>query len=437
MNINDNIHELFIQASCDNNIIHINSEHAKILGAKNKIIHGVHQLIIVFNILKIEEQQISNYRAHFLKPISVNEEFEIGISRENSHINVNIFNEINDFTKIVIDLIEPTSTNEITKLDRSLIEANYKKMDDVDVSVRFNLNHISKIYPDLFSYISRKFVFNLLTISYYFGVHLETDNLMFVSLNIKLIKGINSDKLVKTKSLNNAELHHLYDGSLVFESIGKKIIFSISRESLVQNDFNLGRYKNQKALVLGGTGSLGKALIKLLIRDQSEIHATYSDLEKLKFGNPIEYNKISFWKYTVNEDLLPDIDGITHLYYFITPRIFSSNKRDFSDGIYQEFLDIYLVNLLKVYEKYRNTNLVMVFTPSTTAIEEKIFNLKEYIQAKNEMERKLTNMNFEIGREIFQFPRLPAFDSSQTINMPLYMRKDPLEIVHEFIVPPV
>ena len=54
MNINESIHKLFVDASCDDNLIHTNSEYAQILGAKDKIVHGVHQLIIVFNFLKIE-----------------------------------------------------------------------------------------------------------------------------------------------------------------------------------------------------------------------------------------------------------------------------------------------------------------------------------------------------------------------------------------------
>ena len=53
------------------------------------------------------------------------------------------------------------------------------------------------------------------------------------------------------------------------------------------------------------------------------------------------------------------------------------------------------------------------------------------------MEKNLTNLNLELGKELFHFPRLPAFDSLQTVNIPLYMRKDPVEIVHEFIIPPI
>jgi hypothetical protein len=436
MNIDESIHKLFIDASCDDNLIHTNGEYAQILGAKDKIVHGIHQLIIVFNFLKIEEQEIINYRVHFLKPISVNEEFEIEINRRNSLINVNIYNERNNFTTIMINVIDPTNPDKISKSSKLLTLSNYKNTVGLESFDRFNLNIISKVYPDLLKYISSQFLLNLLTISYYYGVNLKINNFMLVSLNIKSTEDFNPNKLIKIKSIDNAELHYLHDGKMVFESIGKRISFSESRVSTFRNDINLGSYSNQKALVLGGTGSLGRALIKLLIRDQSEIHMTYNNIARLKHEDFTKYNKITFWKYTVNEDLLPDINGITHIYYLITPKIFSTNKPDFLEIIYQEFLDIYITNVLKVYAKYSNSDLVAVFTPSTTAIEEKTFNLKEYIKAKIEMEKIFATINFDSGKKIFHFPRLPAFDSFQTINIPAHMKKDPLEIVHKFIIPP-
>jgi hypothetical protein len=62
--------------------------------------------------------------------------------------------------------------------------------------------------------------------------------------------------------------------------------------------------------------------------------------------------------------------------------------------------------------------------------------LKEYIKAKIEMEKIFTAINFDSSKKIFYHPRLPAFDSFQTINMPAHMKQDPLEIVHKFIIPP-
>ena len=162
MNINESIHKLFVDASCDDNLIHTNSEYAQILGAKDKIVHGVHQLIIVFNFLKIEEQEIINYRVHFLKPISVNEEFEIEINRKNSLINVNIYNERNNFTTIMISVIDPTNPDKISKSSKSLTRSNYKNTVGLESFERFNLNIISKVYPDLLKYISSQFLLNLL-----------------------------------------------------------------------------------------------------------------------------------------------------------------------------------------------------------------------------------------------------------------------------------
>jgi nucleoside-diphosphate-sugar epimerase len=76
--------------------------------------------------------------------------------------------------------------------------------------------------------------------------------------------------------------------------------------------------------------------------------------------------------------------GVTHLYYYATPRIFVSRREPFDDRLFERFAAFYVTGFARVCDAVRQVvPSLTVFYPSTTAIDEGVRDLTEYAAAKS------------------------------------------------------
>lgn len=215
------------------------------------------------------------------------------------------------------------------------------------------------------------------------------------------------------------------------KAIGRK--FDLYDSSNSNFNLNLGRYGGQKAIIFGGTGSLGSTIAKLLTRDGSQVHITYRSKKKLEAIYGQQLSLIVPWKYDLLKSNFPKVEGVTHIYYLLTPSIFLSNKPNFSTEVLQTFSYYYIDNLRNVISTYSSSSLQYVFSPSTKAIDEPVLNLKEYITIKKDMEFLLKQISYLNPNLTISYPRIEAFESIQTTNISKSDKKPASDIAYKYL----
>jgi hypothetical protein len=432
MKITNIAHYKFIKASLDDNQVHTDINVATKLGANSRIIHGVHQILYILNTLKISEIEISSLNFNFIKPLSAGQDFEIYTNKVENTINFSIENSITIFTSGFLKLhnLEHTINNRLEKPKR--FPYNNENLLEPVKLMEFNLAEIVSLYPWLKEQMSINFLTNLLYISYYFGVEISYKNNMIINVHVSA-NYTQQNSVVRSFSKKHglAECLEINSPNQKIKAIGRK--FELYDSSNSNFNLNLGRYGAQKAVIFGGTGSLGSTIAKLLIRDGSQVHITYRSREKLETIYGQELNLIVPWKYNLLENNIPEVDGITHLYYLLTPSIFLPNKPNFSTEVLQTFSYYYIDNLRNVISAYSSSSLQFVFSPSTKAIDEPVLNLKEYITSKKEMEFLLQQISILNPNLTISYPRIEAFESLQTTNISKSSKKPASEIAYKYL----
>ena len=425
-------HYKFIKASLDDSQVHTDIDVARALGATSRIIHGVHQVLCILNYLKIPEAEISYFNFNFIKPLSVDQNFKIEHNTIGNKIYVRVENSITEFTsgQIVLKNSKPKLNNSFKKL--SLIPDNDKYFPEIFRLNEFNFTAIFALYPWIQDNISTPFLKTLMYISFYFGVEKSSKQLMLVNIQIKENAVQKSSEIQSIERQNGkAEFLTLKSSEKFFEAIGRKYeLYDFKNSNL---NLNLGKYGHQKAVIFGGTGSLGSTFAKLLIRDGSQVHVTYRSKKKLNKIFEHEIGSFTPWQYDLLKSKPPKIEGITHLYYLLSPPIFLSNKPDFSVRISDIFYEYYIDNLKKVIAAYSSSSLQYIFSPSTKAIEDPSLILKEYIKIKTDMEILLKQTSISNPDLIISYPRIEAFESLQTIHMPKFLKKTSSEIAYNHL----
>lgn len=431
MKITKKDHYKFIKTSLDDNQVHTDINVATNLGANSRIIHGIHQVLYILNTLEISELEISSLNFNFIKPLSVGQDFEININRVGNVVNFSIENTITLFTSgyLKLNKLEQTFNN---TLKTTYSSYNNDNLPEPIKLMEFNLTEILILYPWLKKQMSVNFLKNLIYVSYYFGVEISDKKTMIINVHMNVDYTQHDSEIIGFSKQNGvAECLEIKLPDRIFKAIGRKFDLYDSDNSNL--NLNLGRYGGQKALIFGGTGSLGSTIAKLLIRDGSQVHTTYRSMKKLQSIYKQELSLIVPWKYDLPKSNLPEIGGITHIYYLITPSIFLSNKPDFSTEVLQTFYDYYIDNLRNVISAYSSNFLQFVFSPSTKAIDEPVLNLKEYIAVKKDMEFLLQQISYLNPNLTISYPRIEAFESLQTINISKSIKKLPSEIAYKYL----
>jgi hypothetical protein len=432
--ITDSQHDQFILTSLDDNQVHADVTVAESLGANSRIIHGIHQIIFVINRLCINERAVIEFKFNFIKPISVNQNFEMSYNQVGDKIYFSVENSLTQFTSGYF-LMGPqgrASTNWINEKKYQLKELGAPQ--DLSNSIEFDLKHIRELYPLIESAFSQELLRRLLYTSFHFGVVIRSENTVIISVQLKTGEALKNDDL-HTSMKRNGQAQTLkmsFSGKTLIAT-GKKYNQYKLMGSSLRTNLNVGRYGGQKALIFGGTGALGSVISKILIRDQSQVNVTYRSLEKLNKVFDHKLENLIPWEFNLDSSGLPAIEDITHIYFLLTPRIFMSNKPEFSEIAYDEFHKCYVTKIEEIIDKYSKGPLKYVFSPSTIAINQPSIQLKEYIKAKQEMENKLLELTPLNPHLTITFPRLELFDSLQTSNIPEYAKKLPEEIAYRYL----
>ena len=168
------------------------------------------------------------------------------------------------------------------------------------------------------------------------------------------------------------------------------------------------------ALIIGGSRGLGALTARLVRAGGGQPTITYA-VGRSEAEEVAEELGCDILSYDVRLPAAEQLAGLkqrpTHLYYFATGHIFRRPSASFSGDYFAEYARYYVTGFASLLDALRERGVenLVVFYPSTTALDEPVKDLAEYAAAKAAGEQLCRQINEFYGNvhvEIRQLPRL-------------------------------
>lgn len=422
----------FAKISGDLNPIHINKNFSKKTISGEPIIHGMHMLSYILNLLFKKKKIIANHlRISFLKIILEEEKYNFYYNKKDNQILVTQSHIIFIKLDILISKKEILSKekqeyviNKRLSIPKNKSFNEIKKLKNQSFKNVCDTTMVKKKFPYLFKAYGKINAAEFFNLSYLVGMECPGLHSLFYEANILMQKSTKK----RIYNINNYDERF----KLINISIGAKNIQANIKTFLrpapiffpAVNKLSLNIKENEfnsiKALIIGGSRGLGSLTAKLIAAGGGEVTLTYNSSKKeavdlyneiKEFGSKIKIVKFNIYK---SEKLKLYSKNINQCYYYATPKIFSKQNNNFNKNLLNKFLFFYV----KIFKKIiKELNLISndckFFLPSTVAITSIKDEMLEYAIAKLEAEIMISNFSKKIKDKIL-ISRLPRVLTDQT-----------------------
>ena len=199
-------------------------------------------------------------------------------------------------------------------------------------------------------------------------------------------------------------------------------------------------FVGQRALIVGGSRGLGAATAMLLAAGGALPIVTYAtgadEAVALRRDAQSAHRSLETLRFDVASDdvkILAEAAarfGVTHLYYYATPRIFARRREPFDDALFTRFAEFYVTAFARVCAAVRGAVASLdVFYPSSIAVEQSVAELTEYAAAKAAGESVCRQMDRPADGLRIVVRRLPRVVTDQTASIVQAPALDPFDAV--------
>lgn len=440
----------FAKLSNDFNPIHVDPLYAWRSMFGKQLVHGIHQVLICLeDLAKNINEKIFIFKisAKFESPAGVNETICID--------NIN-FSE--------------TYSEYVIKNERGLtlttIKVNYKKKSFNDVKFKRIDYSMSPLEPTNFAkenlveplYYDKTFFKELFT---YSSFYVSPVNLAVLLASTRIVgmkyPGLNSIynaftfEFNENANLSNSIHYSVSDKHITLNMLNIKLDDTFIRGQIkafirpvapkyktlkeLKGLLPVNSFKNQRALIIGGTRGIGLQCLRLLANAGASTMFTYfknsNEADKIveEFANEsINTNYLQVDVSNLSKESLETIKAFnpTSIYYFATPKILSNNS-NLDENLLQKFISYYVIGLDKILVNLKSEIKPLIFVPSTVYLDEKPTNLSEYIIAKSASEMFLKLLEKK-GYKIYN-PRFPKVSTEQTMSLFKQKTVEPEEVL--------
>lgn len=447
---------LFSYASGDFNPIHIDKIYARRSMYGQNVVHGINLLLLSLDFFSVNKSffQIINIDVKFLKPVFLNTSFEICIlkkSNYNAKIEINSQNKICaqiEFDYCVDDYFKNyNSKNKIKPEERQPVEIkNFSENLKGKDFLKFDLNILSILYPNLLLSTNLYSIINFLSLTRIVGMKCPGLNSLFSSFSLTFIKNIELDDSIKYIVKNFDERFNLFKISInSLNCKGDIVAFNrpkpVSQTSYlyIKEKIEISEFKNQKALIIGGSRGLGELAAKILAAGGADVTITHNQgsfdstriVDEIKKNGgkceSIFFDVLNFksaFDYGFKSNSFP-----THIYYFASPFIFSGDKSKFSHELLNKFNHFYVSAFYNIAQNFINLGTNNFFYPSTVATQEYIFDMMEYSFAKLSGEKLCDFLEIKYPKLNIYKPNLPRLSTDQTVSLLPVNNKKPDNLI--------
>lgn len=442
----------FAKLSNDFNPIHVDSLYAWRSMFGKQLVHGIHQVLIC-----LEDLAKNINEKIFISKISTKFEYPAGVNEIISIDNIN-FSE--------------TYSEYVIKNERGLtlttIKVNYKKKSFNDVKFKRIDYSMSPLEPTNFAkenlveplYYDKTFFKELFT---YSSFYVSPVNLAVLLASTRIVgmkyPGLNSIynaftfEFNENANLSNSIHYSVSDKHITLNMLNIKLddtfihgqikafIRPVAPKYKTLKELNgllpVNSFKNQRALIIGGTRGIGLQCLRLLASAGASTMFTYfknsNEADKIveEFANEsINTNYLQVDVSNLSKESLETIKAFnpTSIYYFATPKILNNNS-NLDENLLQKFISYYVIGLDKILVNLKSEIKPLIFVPSTVYLDEKPTNLSEYIIAKSASEMFLKLLEKK-GYKIYN-PRFPKVSTEQTMSLFKQKAVEPEEVLLE------
>lgn len=440
----------FAKLSNDFNPIHVDSLYAWRSMFGKQLVHGIHQVLIC-----LEDLAKNINEKIFISKISAKFEYPAGVNEIISIDNIN-FSE--------------TYSEYVIKNERGLtlttIKVNYKKKSFNDVKFKRIDYSMSPLEPTNFAkenlveplYYDKTFFKELFT---YSSFYVSPVNLAVLLASTRIVgmkyPGLNSIynaftfEFNENANLSNSIHYSVSDKHITLNMLNIKLddtfirgqikafIRPVAPKYKTLKELNgllpVNSFKNQRALIIGGTRGIGLQCLRLLASAGASTMFTYfknsNEADKIveEFANEsINTNYLQVDVSNLSKESLETIKAFnpTSIYYFATPKILSNNS-NLDENLLQKFISYYVIGLDKILVNLKSEIKPLIFVPSTVYLDEKPTNLSEYVIAKSASEMFLKLLEKK-GYKIYN-PRFPKVSTEQTMSLFKQKTVEPEEVL--------
>jgi NAD(P)-dependent dehydrogenase (short-subunit alcohol dehydrogenase family) len=200
-----------------------------------------------------------------------------------------------------------------------------------------------------------------------------------------------------------------------------------------------GEFGGRKALIIGGSRGLGAVTGKLLAAGGAQVILTYAQgaADTQDLASEINTAKGPQACVAAHLDVTADVagqlsglqEGITHLYYFATPRISRQNTDAYDRETLDAFLAVYVDGFAAVWNALSGRRPLSVLYPSTIFLEDRPKGMTEYVMAKAAAEMLCADLVRRAPGVALMVPRIPRVLTDQTATLPPLPTADPVAVM--------
>jgi len=434
------LHNDFIKLSNDYNPIHISTEEAINAGFSGKVVHGIHLVLMGLNSVQNKLKNLSKIEVNFLKSILVGDEIIISNKKILNNLYINISRK--EKTCVTIKLSYGYLCNE-KKLYPKIVRKNIKfepelhKSNELgykgEIHLFINKKLLQKKWARIVNKIGYRKLHAIINLSTIIGMYFPGRNSIFKSCSINFYndkKDVLEFKHLETdKRINLIKISAKGQGiKSVIEAFFRKEINSILSTKYKKKLSDVNKYKNQKALVIGASQGLGAKITQILAIGGGKVTATYNKNFKLidKINLFLKENKktikIKHCDVLSKKSLLKVIklENYNSIYLCATPKIFHENNEFYSKRILENFIVYYvdtLINVISFFSKKDYKKNIIIFSPSSTALNNFTLSTSEYSMSKYFMEIVAKKVNNKQKNIQVLTPRIDRLLTRQTISI--------------------
>lgn len=437
--------EVFAKLSGDYNQVHVDRVAARRFLFGGLVVHGIHALLWALDKwLEGPEKprELVSLKVSFRKPLHVGEDIQYRmVLDENNYVELELCRGALIYASIGAEyrIQEVNNRGDVNFHLPPAQACNILSSDEIaHVSGALGLciekNTALALFPHVVAKLPLMQTAEILTTSRLVGMECPGFHSIFFGLDV----GFNSTRpLAKTLTYKVASYDNSYS-LLVMDVEGASMrgaVLAFLRPPPTQQTsyaellklVPADEFKDQQALIIGGSRGLGEVTAKLLAAGGANVVLTYysGKEDAIRVVDEIVSNggRASLMFFNILSLTESQGDGVakrpfTHMYYFATPHI-ATNRGPFSARIFKEFCDYYVSGFSESVEWLlkHETGLKKVFYASTVYVEQPPLSLVEYVMAKaagehlcSLLEKRHTDLGIYVSR-------LPPMATDQTASI--------------------
>ncbi|MDC3345193.1 SDR family NAD(P)-dependent oxidoreductase [Flavobacteriaceae bacterium] len=435
----------FAKFSGDYNPLHLDQVASRRFIHGQLVVHGIHLIFWSLDALFetfTGKASILELDVKFISPVYLGHKIKVEvIAEQDSCYKLNLIDDYKILVKILIKLGPIQKAAPIIIKDKIPAKLKPELLEDKDFSLNIAGQiplMLCRIYlKNNFPYLFKSAVISELSIilatTRLVGMKCPGENSIYSGLSFSTSETHNYGNELRYKVNNFDERFGLIDLNINASNIQgrikaflrpkpqKQLTFQEIKEKYGSNDLE-GRH----ALIIGGSRGIGEITAKYFAANGAKVSITYNsgikDADRIvQEINDSSTCTASCYQFNVAEpkkiyQLFENSEMPDLLFYFATPRIGKSEKKQFNLDKFHLFNSFYIDGFIEVFEQL-NQHIKHIFYPSTIFIESKPSGMWEYISSKMAGELICNYIENEYPEVSIFKPRIPKVVTDQTIGL--------------------